>query len=119
MSSPQKPLSRTRYRVVRLQNPFREHPPTRQIEPLPTGSDQQLRTPVSVSERIFSVAEIAKIFACSTEKVKRKLRGNDPDGLRGFKFGRVWFVPQSELERYIQNALNSSGHLRRNQEDFQ
>ena len=80
------------------------------------GSSQGQARLVPILEPIFSVAEVAKQFRCSAEKVKRALRRRDPHGLHGFKFGRSWFIPLSALERYIENGLDSAGHLRREEE---
>lgn len=61
---------------------------------------------------ILNVQQLASVFECSTEKIKRKLRGQQ---LPGFKFGKNWFVRVEDLEKYLASAVESTCHLRRPQ----
>jgi excisionase family DNA binding protein len=68
----------------------------------------------SDSRPILDVGDIAKIFKCSREKIKRMARRGD---LPAFKFGKCWYVSQDDLERFLANKVESSCHLRRDQEN--
>jgi excisionase family DNA binding protein len=63
--------------------------------------------------RVLGVKAIAAIFECSTEKIKRMARSGE---LPAFKFGKHWYLRQEDLERYLADRVQSSGHLRRIQE---
>jgi excisionase family DNA binding protein len=60
--------------------------------------------------RILEVHEIANRFHTHTETVKRKLREGK---LRGFKFGKSWFMREADVQGYILDALESERLLRR------
>ena len=64
--------------------------------------------------RVLGVDELAGIFACSTESIKRMARRGD---LPAFKLGKFWYVRLEDLERYLGSAVKSNGHLRRVQEN--
>jgi excisionase family DNA binding protein len=53
--------------------------------------------------RVFDVAELARLFRCSTEKIKRKARSRE---LPAFKFGKSWYVREQDLETYINELSN-------------
>jgi excisionase family DNA binding protein len=68
----------------------------------------------SGSRTILDIRDLAEIFKCSTEKIKRMARcGNLP----AFKFGKHWYVRQEDLERFLKNQVESGSHLRRDQEN--
>lgn len=64
--------------------------------------------------RVLGVDEIAAKFNCSTEKIKRMARRGE---LPAFKFGRLWYVREEDLERHLSRAVDSYRHLRRIQEN--
>jgi len=61
-------------------------------------------------DRILEVHEIANRFHTHPETVKRRLREGK---LRGFKFGKSWFVREADVQSFILDALESERHLRR------
>jgi hypothetical protein len=63
--------------------------------------------------RILDVDDVAAIFKCCTEKVKRMARSGE---LPAFKWGGRWYVRENDLEQMVERAVNSTGHLRRVQE---
>jgi excisionase family DNA binding protein len=66
------------------------------------------------SKEILDVDDLAEIFKCSREKIKRMARrGNLP----AFKFGKHWYVRREDLERFLANQVESGSHLRRDQEN--
>jgi excisionase family DNA binding protein len=67
-----------------------------------------------VSKEILDVRDLAEIFKCSREKIKRMARRRD---LPAFKFGKHWYVRQEDLERFLANQVQSGSHLRRDQEN--
>ena len=58
----------------------------------------------SAVTRLLGVDELAILFRCSTEKIKRLARAGK---LPAFKFGKAWFVREQDLQRYIDRALAS------------
>ena len=68
----------------------------------------------SVSARVLDVGDLAEIFKCSREKIKRMARRGD---LPAFKFGKHWFMRQDDLEHFLTNQVQSGCHLRRDQEN--
>lgn len=68
----------------------------------------------SVSAKVLDVRDLAEVFKCSREKVKRMARRGD---LPAFKFGKYWYVRQEDLERFLANQVQSGSHLRRDQEN--
>jgi excisionase family DNA binding protein len=70
--------------------------------------------PCPVSGKVLDVRDLAELFKCSREKIKRMARrGNLP----AFKFGKHWYVRQDDLEHFLANQLQSGSHLRRDQEN--
>jgi len=68
----------------------------------------------SVPGKVLDVQDLAEIFRCSREKIKRMARrGNLP----AFKFGKCWYVRQDDLESVLANRVQSGCHLRRDQEN--
>lgn len=61
---------------------------------------------------LLSVEQLAEVFGCSKEKIKRMLRRKE---LPGFKFGKCWYVRVEDLERKLASEVHSDGHLRRSQ----
>ena len=68
----------------------------------------------SVSGKVLDVQDLAEIFKCSREKIKRMARRGD---LPAFKFGKHWYVRQDDLEHFLANQVQSGSHLRRDQEN--
>ena len=62
---------------------------------------------------VLSVGDVAEIFKCSREKIKRMARRGE---LPAFKFGKHWYLRKDDLERYLSGRVELSGHLRRIQE---
>lgn len=62
---------------------------------------------------VLDVEDVAEIFHCSAEKIKRMARRGE---LPAFKFGKIWYVRPNDLERFLANAVESNRHLRRIQE---
>jgi excisionase family DNA binding protein len=78
------------------------------------GEQQRQSTLRVFSKEIFDVHDLAEIFKCSREKIKRMARrGNLP----AFKFGKRWYVRRKDLERFLANQVESGSHLRRDQEN--
>jgi excisionase family DNA binding protein len=68
----------------------------------------------SASGKVLDVRDLAELFKCSREKIKRMARrGNLP----AFKFGKHWYVRQDDLEHFLANQVQSGSHLRRDQEN--
>jgi|SRR5579859_4133564 len=62
---------------------------------------------------VLDIDDIAQLFHCSREKIKRMARSGE---LPAFKFGKSWFVLQEDLERYLAIKVESTRHLCRIQE---
>ena len=62
---------------------------------------------------VLDIHDLAQIFNCSAEKIKRMARRGE---LPAFKFGKVWYVRPNDLERFLANRVESNCHLRRIQE---
>ena len=78
---------------------------------MPSESTRLEETGVrSVLSRVFGVDELAVFFGCSTEKIKRRARNRE---LPAFKFGKSWYVREQDLERYIEQAVESNLRLDR------
>ncbi len=58
----------------------------------------------------LDVCDVAEMFQCSREKIKRMARRGE---LPAFKFGNRWYVFQDDLEHFV---IQSRCHLRRIQE---
>lgn len=63
---------------------------------------------------ILDIRDLADIFKCSREKIKRMARRGE---LPAFKFGKHWYARQEDLERFLANQVKSGSHLRRDQEN--
>lgn len=53
---------------------------------------------------ILDIRDLAEIFKCSREKIKRMARRGD---LPAFKFGKHWYVRREDLERFLANQVES------------
>ena len=62
---------------------------------------------------LLDIYDLAEIFKCSAEKIKRMARRGE---LPAFKFGKAWYVRSTDLERFLADAVESNRHLRRIQE---
>ncbi len=62
---------------------------------------------------VLDVHDLARIFNCSAEKIKRMARRGE---LPAFKFGKIWHVRPNDLESFLADAVKSNRHLRRIQE---
>ena len=62
---------------------------------------------------VLDVGDVAEIFKCSREKIKRMARRGE---LPAFKFGKHWYVRKDDLERFLTGRVELRGHLRRIQE---
>ena len=91
-------------------------------DPIPNSNGPAIGLPAqqnhgpscSVSGKVLDVRDLAEIFKCSREKIKRMARrGNLP----AFKFGKHWYVRQDDLEHFLANQVQSGSHLRRDQEN--
>ena len=91
-------------------------------DPIPNSNGPAIGLPAqqnhgpscSVSGKVLDVRDLAEIFKCSREKIKRMARrGNLP----AFKFGKHWYVRQHDLEQFLANQVQSGSHLRRDQEN--
>jgi excisionase family DNA binding protein len=78
------------------------------------GEQQRESTLCVFSKEILDVHDLAEIFKCSREKIKRMARRRD---LPAFKFGKHWYVRLEDLERFLANQVESGSHLRRDQEN--
>ena len=91
-------------------------------DPIPNSNGPAIGLPAqqnhgpscSVSGKVLDVRDLAEIFKCSREKIKRMARRGD---LPAFKFGKHWYVRQDDLERFLTNQVQSGCHLRRDQEN--
>lgn len=63
-------------------------------------------------DKYLTVEDLAATFGCCDETIKRKARQGQ---LPGFKFGRRWFFPKTQLAELLAR-LSSAGHLRRDKE---
>ena len=66
-----------------------------------------------IEKSVLDVQDVAEIFDCSREKIKRMARRGE---LPAFKFGKIWYVRPNDLERFLSNKVESNRHLRRIQE---
>jgi excisionase family DNA binding protein len=62
---------------------------------------------------ILDIDDLAELFHCSREKLKRMARSGE---LPAFKFGKSWYIREEDLERFLSGKVQSSRHLRRIQE---
>jgi excisionase family DNA binding protein len=76
-------------------------------------SKNQLGRAADTLTIILSVADVAEIFKCGREKIKRMARRGE---LPAFKFGKHWYIRKDDLERYLSGRIELNGHPRRIQE---
>ena len=62
---------------------------------------------------VLDIHDVAEIFGCSAEKIKRMARRGE---LPAFKFGKVWYMRPDDLELFLADRVESNRHLRRVQE---
>lgn len=62
---------------------------------------------------VLDMADVAELFKCSREKVKRMARSGE---LPAFKFGKHWYIRRDDLEHFLADRVELKGHLRRIQE---
>jgi excisionase family DNA binding protein len=60
--------------------------------------------------RVFGVDELAILFGCSREKIKRRARRGE---LPAFKFGKSWYVRERDLEMYMNQAVDSNSRFQK------
>jgi excisionase family DNA binding protein len=80
-----------------------------------TATDVELSSGAleSTTNPVLDVDDIARLFRCSREKVKRMARAGE---LPAFKLGKCWYVRRNDLERFLAHKVESSCHLCRIQE---
>ena len=54
---------------------------------------------------LLTVNEVAQLFRCDPETVKRQARTRK---LPGFKFGKAWFFRPRDIEAMIDNAIGAA-----------
>ena len=62
---------------------------------------------------VLDIHDVAEIFGCSAEKIKRMARRGE---LPAFKFGKVWYMRPDDLELFLADRVESNRNLRRVQE---
>jgi excisionase family DNA binding protein len=62
---------------------------------------------------VLDMFDVAELFKCSREKVKRMARSGE---LPAFKFGKHWYIRRDDLERFLEERVELKRHLRRIQE---
>jgi hypothetical protein len=60
---------------------------------------------LSVDPKLFTVSELAAIFRCDPETVKRQARNGK---LPGFKFGKSWFFRMRDIDGMIDTAISAA-----------
>jgi len=60
---------------------------------------------LSVDPKLFTVSEVADLFRCDPETVKRQARAGN---LPGFKFGKSWFFRMRDIDDMIDGAIGSA-----------
>ena len=58
--------------------------------------------PSAIDPKLLNVSELASIFHCDPETVKRQARSGR---LPGFKFGKFWFFRWQDINSMINNAI--------------
>ena len=79
----------------------------------PRQAESEAQRMADAITEVLSVGDVAEIFKCSREKIKRMARRGE---LPAFKFGKHWYLRKDDLERYLCSRVELSGHLRRIQE---
>ena len=59
-------------------------------------------------EKLYTVAEVAKILQVSERSVFRYMEAGNENQLQAFKVGRAWRIKESELNRYISNQQKNT-----------
>lgn len=59
---------------------------------------------ISAHPKLFTVSEVANLFRCDPETVKRQARAGK---LPGFKFGKSWFFRMQDINGMIDCAIAS------------
>jgi excisionase family DNA binding protein len=59
-------------------------------------------------DRPLTATEVAELFRCSSEKVKRQARAGK---LPGFKFGKFWYFRRPDIDRIISQAVQSGSAI--------
>lgn len=54
--------------------------------------------------RFLTVSEVAQLFRCDPETVKRQARSRK---LPGFKFGKLWFFRLCDIDAMIDSAISA------------
>ena len=67
----------------------------------------------STQGRLLDIHDLAALFKCSRETIKRLARSGE---LPAFKLFKHWYVRSEDLERFLADKVESSRHLRRLQE---
>jgi excisionase family DNA binding protein len=49
-------------------------------------------------KNVLDIGDIAELFKCSREKIKRMARSGE---LPAFKFGKCWYVLRNDLEHFL------------------
>jgi hypothetical protein len=60
---------------------------------------------LAADPKFFNVSEVASIFRCDPETVKRQARSGR---LPGFKFGKSWFFRWQDINSMIDTAINAA-----------
>lgn len=59
-------------------------------------------------EKLYTVAEVAKILQVSERSVFRYMEASNKNQLQAFKVGRAWRIKESELNRYISEQATNA-----------
>jgi len=69
-------------------------------------SRTELGEPMVQNDSVFlTVTEVAELFRCDSETVKRQARSRK---LPGFKFGKAWFFRSRDIEGMIDDAIGAA-----------
>lgn len=79
----------------------------------PRCVNDETAAPGPTDQLALDVPEVAAIFKCSREKIKRMARRGE---IPAFKFGKQWYLRREDLERFLAARVECTGHLRRIQE---
>ena len=60
---------------------------------------------LEVDPKLFNVSELASIFRCDPETVKRQARNGK---LSGFKFGKSWYFRLQDIAGMIDTAIHTA-----------
>lgn len=56
----------------------------------------------TINLKLFTVSDVARLFRCDPETVKRQARTGK---LPGFKFGKSWFFRMNDIDSMINAAV--------------